>query len=135
MKFYRLLSLSAAILLSVFAAGAQNPQPQTPEQREKQMLESIGKEVERLTELLDLEDWQVFYVDSILVNDVFARNEELEKLQAAKVSNPDLYQGILDKWSDQIENSFRRFFTEDQWKKYSRSMAGEKKKREKRKKK
>ena len=135
MNFYRLLSLSAAILLSVFTAWAQNTPPQSPEQREKQMMEGIDKEVQRLTDMLALEDWQVFYVDSILVNDIFARNEELEKLQAAKVSNPDLYQSILDKWSDQIDNSFQRFFTEDQWKKYTRSVARERKKREQRKKK
>jgi len=133
MKFYRLLSISAAILLSVSAARAQNPQAQTPEQQEKQLLEYVDKEVRRLGELLDLEYWQEFYVDSILVHDYQALSEELNELQTAKVGNADLYQAVQDKWAEQIENSFKRYFTEEQWKKYSKSTAGEKKKRDKRK--
>lgn len=133
MKFYRLLSISAAILLSLSAARAQNPQAQTPEQQEKQLLEYVDKEVRRLGELLDLEYWQEFYVDSILVHDYQALSEELKELQTAKVGNADLYQAVQDKWAEQIENSFKRYFTEEQWKKYSKSTAGEKKKRDKRK--
>ena len=118
MNFYRLLSVSAAILLSLSVAKAQNPQQQTPEQREKQMLEYIEKEVQRLSDLLDLEYWQEFYVDSILVHDYHALSEELESLQTAKVSNPDLYMAVQDKWAEQIDKSYKRYFTEDQWKKY-----------------
>ena len=134
MKFYRLLSASAAILLSLFAARAQNPQQPSKEQQEKQMYEYIDKEVKRLSEMLELEYWQEFYVDSILTHDYLALSEELEALQAAKVSNPDLYQSVQDKWADQIEQSFQRYFTDEQWKKYSKSVAGQKKKRDKRKK-
>ena len=134
MKFYRLLSVSAAILLSLFAARAQNPQPQNKEQQEKQMYEYIDKEVKRLSDMLELEYWQEFYVDSILTHDYQALTEELEALQAAKVSNPDIYQSVQDKWADQIEKSFQRYFTDEQWKKYSKSVASQKKKRDKRKK-
>ena len=134
MKFYRLLSVSAAILLSLFAARAQNQQPQNKEQREKQMYEYIDKEVKRLSDMLELEYWQEFYVDSILTHDYQALTEELEALQAAKVSNPDIYQSVQDKWADQIEKSFQRYFTDEQWKKYSKSVASQKKKRDKRKK-
>lgn len=121
MKFYRLLSVAAATLLSLFTAAAQNQQPLTPEQREKQMLESIEKEVQRLSGLLDLEYWQEFYVDSILVHDLLARDEEIQSMAAAKVGNPDLYQAIYDKWAEQIDNSYKRFFTEEQWDKYWRT--------------
>ena len=134
MKFYRLLSVSAAILLSLFAARAQNQQPQNKEQREKQMYEYIDKEVKRLSDMLELEYRQEFYVDSILTHDYQALAEELEALQAAKVSNPDIYQSVQDKWADQIEKSFQRYFTDEQWKKYSKSVASQKKKRDKRKK-
>ena len=121
MNFYRLLSVSAAILLSLSVAKAQNTQPQTPEQREKQMLEYIDKEVQRLSDLLGLEYWQEFYVDSTLTHDYHALTEELQSLQAAKVSNPDLYQAVNDKWSEQIDQSYKRFFTEEQWQKYWKS--------------
>ena len=134
MKFYRLLSVSAAILLSLFAARAQNSQQQNKEQQEKQMFEYIDKEVKRLSDMLELEYWQEFYVDSILTHDYLALTEELEALQTAKVSNPDIYQSVQDKWADQIDKSFQRYFTEEQWKKYSKSVASQKKKRDKRKK-
>ncbi len=91
MKIYHLLSVFAAICLGVFAASAQNQEAQTPEQREKQLQEAIDKEVQRLTTMLDLEYWQEFYVDSTLRHDIPEMNKELEKMQAAKVENRDLY--------------------------------------------
>ena len=47
MKFYHFLSVIALFILSVFMAKAQNQQPQTPEQKEKQLLEYVDKEVQR----------------------------------------------------------------------------------------
>lgn len=136
MKFYHFLCVIAFFILSVPAAKAQNQQPQTPEQKEKQLLEYVDKEVERLTNLLNLEYWQEFYVDSTLTHDLKALQEELEKLQAAKVENADLYQDVQDKWLQQIDDNYKRYFTEEQWKKYWKS-GGERawKAREKRKKK
>ena len=121
MKIYRLLNVIAALTLSVFVAGAQNQQPQTPEQKEKQLLEFVDKEVSRLSNLLELEYWQEFYVDSTLTHDYAAMTRELEDMQKAKVENRDLYVNIQDKWMQQIDDSYKRFFTEEQWKKYWKS--------------
>lgn len=121
MKAYRLFCLLTAAALSVGSLNAQNPVPQTPEEREKMLLESIDKEVQRLSELLNLEYWQEFYVDSTLTHDLKARNAELESMQAAKVENRDLYQAIMDKWMQRIDDSYQRFFTEEQWEKYWKS--------------
>ena len=118
MKIYRLLSLFAAITLSLFVAGAQNQPPQTPEEKEKQLLEFIDKEVQRLSNLLDLEYWQEFYVDSTLTHDYHAMAEEMEQMQKSKVENRDLYVNVQDKWMQAIDNSYKRFFTDEQWKKY-----------------
>ena len=118
MKFYRFLSVLAILCLSVFVSGAQNQPPQTPEQKEKQLLEWIDKEVQRLSTLLELEYWQEFYVDSTLTHDYKAMSQEMEQMQGAKVENPDLYLNVQDKWLQQIDNSYKRFFTEEQWKKY-----------------
>ena len=118
MKFYRFLSVLAILCLSVFVSGAQNQPPQTPEQKEKQLLEWIDKEVQRLSSLLELEYWQEFYVDSTLTHDYKAMSQEMEKMQGAKVENPDLYLNVQDKWLQQIDDSYKRFFTEEQWKKY-----------------
>ncbi len=118
MKFYHLLSALAALSLSVFTAAGQNQAPQTPEQKEKQLLEFVDKEVQRLSVLLDLEFWQEFYVDSTLTHDFKAMTEELEQMQTAKVENRDLYIAVQDKWMQQIDDSYKRFFSPEQWKKY-----------------
>ena len=118
MKIYRLLSLLAVIGLFPGVAHAQAQQPQTPEQREKQMMEFVDKEVKRLSALLDLEYWQEFYVDSTLTHDYKAMSEELQNLSAAKVENSDLYISVQDKWMDQIDASYKRYFTPKQWDKY-----------------
>jgi len=136
MKFYHFLCVIALFILSVFTAKAQNQQPQTPEQQEKQLMEYVDKEVQRLSNLLNLEYWQEFYVDSTLTHDLKAMTDEMAKLRGAKVENTDLYQGVQDKWMQQIDDNYKRYFTEEQWKKYWKS-GGERawKAREKRKKK
>ncbi len=122
MKIYRLLSVTLFALVSVFTAWGQEPQqPQTPEQREKQLMEAVDREVQRLGRLLDLEYWQEFYVDSTLTHDFREMTTELEGLQRAKVENTDLYINVQDKWMERIDSSYRRFFTEEQWKKYWKS--------------
>ena len=136
MKIYHFLCVIALFILSVFTAKAQNQQPQTPEQQEKQLLEYVDKEVQRLSTLLDLEYWQEFYVDSTLTHDLKAMTEEITKLRMAKVENADLYQDVQDKWMQQIDDNYKRYFTEEQWKKYWKSGAERAwKAREKRKKK
>lgn len=123
MKIYRLLNLIAVLCLSVLVAKAQNQQPQTPEEKEKQLLEFVDKEVQRLSTLLNLEYWQEFYVDSTLTHDYRAMTEELEQMQKSKVENRDLYINVQDKWMQAIDDSYKRFFTEEQWKKYWKSGA------------
>ena len=113
--------LAAALLVGSVALRAQNQGPQTEEQKEKQLLEFIDKEVKRLSDQLGLEYWQEFYVDSTLTHDYKALEEELEDLQKTKVGNLDIYQGVQDKWMQQIDDSYQRFFTEEQWQKYWKS--------------
>ena len=113
--------LAAALFLGAPALLAQTQGPQTPEQKEKQMLEYIDKEVKRLSDQLELEYWQEFYVDSTLTHDLKAMQDELEDLQKTKVGNVDIYQSVQDKWMEQIDNTYKRFFTEEQWAKYWKS--------------
>ena len=37
------------------------------------------------------------------------------------MGNVDIYQRVQDKWMQQIDDSYKRFFTEEQWKKYWKS--------------
>ena len=103
---------------------------------EKQLTteEMAEKETARLEKLLELEDWQCFYVDSTLQHDYAAMKAELEDMQRSKISNADLYVGVQDKWMEQIDNSYKKYFTEEQWKAYLKSGAARyQKAREKRK--
>ena len=121
----------AALLLLPFLAGAQ--QPQSEEEELKQLREVIDKTVETYETQLRLEDWQSFYVDSILTHDYDALRLELKALREAKVSNVDIYQTTQDKWAEQIYNSLQKVFDEDQWAKYLKSGAArDKKARDKR---
>ena len=120
-----------ALLFLPFGAAAQ--QPQDEESEIKQMREAIDRTVENYENLLDLEDWQTFYVDSILTHDYDALRLELKALRAAKMNNADVYQQVQDKWAEQIHVSVQKVLNEEQWAKYLKNGAGrEKKSRDKR---
>ncbi len=118
MKFCYTLTVMLLFSISSGLVSAQNQGPMTQEQKDKQLLEFIDKEVQRLSSLLDLEYWQEFYVDSTLTHDYKEMTVELERLSSAKVENSDLYIAIQDKWMEQVDASYKRFFTDEQWKKY-----------------
>ena len=120
-----------ALLLLPLWLGAQ--QLQNEEEELKQMREAIDRTVESYETLLDLEDWQTFYVDSILTHDYDALRLELKSMQAAKMSNSDVYSQVQDKWAEQIYVSLQKVLNEEQWAKYLKSGAArEKKSRDKR---
>ena len=118
MKFCYTLTVMLLFSISSGLVSAQNQGPMTQEQKDKQLLEFIDKEVQRLSSLLDLEYWQEFYVDSTLTHDYKEMTVELERLSSAKVENSDLYIAVQDKWMEQVDASYKRFFTDEQWKKY-----------------
>ena len=106
------------------------------QEKEKQpdIHEQAEMEADRLQRVLDLEDWQVFYVDSTLKHDFPAMVAEMDKLRNSKVSNMMLYQAVQDKWWDQIDATYKRIFTPQQWAAYLKSGAAKvQKAREKRK--
>lgn len=106
----RIILSTAALLLSIASYAQQQEEPD--------FYELAEKETERLQRTVKLEDWQLFYVDSVLVHDYMAMNDDLQRLQANKVSNSSIYQGIQDKWMEQIDHAFRKFFTDEQWAAY-----------------
>ena len=96
---------------------------QEPE-KPKEVWEMAEEEADRLQRVLDLEDWQVFYVDSTLKHDYQELMTEAEKLKTSKVANSALYVAVQDKWMDKIEESYKKIFTESQWAAYLKSGAG-----------
>ena len=82
---------------------------------------------------LDLEYWQVFYVDSIMTHDYTAMTAELQELSDSKVTNTEAYERIQDKWAEQMYNAYREVFNDQQWQKYLKAGAArDKKARDKR---
>ena len=119
------------MLLLPQLAGAQ--QPQSEEEAARQLRETIEQTVTNYERLLGLEDWQTFYVDSILTHDYACLRTELKGLQAAKMSNSDVYQQVQDKWAEQVYVSMQKVLDEKQWDKYLKAGAArEKKARDKR---
>lgn len=124
---FALLSMLFFVSVNAYAQEHGEQKQPTPE-------EMAAKEADRLADLLKLEYWQVFYVDSTLQHDYAAWQEEVKKLQAARVDNYDLYTITSDKWMEQIDKTYKKFFTPQQWAAYLKSGAAKQQKaREKRK--
>ena len=116
--------------LSVFFCISLSAQQQ---EKQPDIFEQAEMEADRLQRVLDLEDWQTFYVDSTLKHDFAGMMAEYEELKNAKVANTSMYQAVQDKWLDQIDATYRRIFNDEQWAAYLKQGAGKAQKaREKR---
>ena len=121
----------AVVFMSLFTAlvASAQQQPEKPDVYEQAELEA-----DRLQRVLDLEDWQLFYVDSTLKHDLPAMMAEIEGLRAAKVSNSSMYIAVQDKWLEHIDETYRKIFNDEQWAAYLKNGAAKAKKaRDKRK--
>lgn len=108
-----LVSMAVLLVFMVLPVRAFAQQPQEPD-----LLDQIEQEADRLQRILNLEDWQVFYVDSTLKHDFPAMREDVNRLAEQKVGNADMYMMVQDKWMDQIDATYKRIFTEEQWAAY-----------------
>ena len=119
MKF-RLICTLASLLLGALAQNAFAQQKsEAPD-----LFEQLEAEADRLQRVLELEDWQVFYVDSTLKHDYPAMQVEVQKLAESKVSNRDAYVLVQDKWLDKIDSTYKKIFTPEQWAAYLKQGAG-----------
>jgi len=123
MKFFAMNKTILTIMLA-FVAGFLFQVNVYAQDKEVSMLDLAQKQADRLAEQLDLDDWQIFKVDSTLQNDYSALEAEMNALKDSKVSNQSLYVHVQDKWMDKIDDSFKRIFNEAQWAKYLKSGAG-----------
>lgn len=119
---------AVALIFSCMPAIAQEQK-----EKEKSLEEKCEDEADRLQNVLKLEDWQVFYVDSILKHDYAALKADYDELQKSRVANSTLYELARDKWMEKIDLAYQKIFTPEQWAKYLKQGAGrEIKAREKR---
>ena len=112
MKLKICLFAAISLLFTVLPASAQQQEEQPD------IYEQAEMEADRLQRVLDLEDWQLFYVDSTLKHDFPAMMAEYEELRKSKVSNTSLYVAVQDKWMEQIDATYRKIFNEEQWAAY-----------------
>ncbi len=119
MKTY--LYALAIVMLSVTAFSGTEASAQSQEPVDLNVL--AEEEADKYQKMLDLEDWQTFYVDSTLKANFFQLQVELEKLQKAKVTNTSIYQAARDRCWDEIDRNFKKWFTEKQWAAYLKSGA------------
>lgn len=123
--------LTALFCTCCFAALSQ--EYKTPEQKEKELYEAVQAQVDKMAESLKLDMAQIFYVDSILMHDFKAMQDEFEAMSAAKVSNSDLFYDVQDKWSERIYQALHKVLNKEQWDSYLKSGAArDKKARDKR---
>ena len=129
LKIRAFVAVATFFALSFFCCEANaQQQPKQPD-----IYEQAEMEADRLQRVLDLEDWQVFYVDSTLKHDFPAMMAEYDQLRKAKVANSSMYQDVQDKWMDQIDATYKRIFTPEQWAAYLKQGAAKAQKaREKR---
>ena len=127
MKFFYTLVL----MLLPLGLLAQE-QPMSPEEAAKQLYESIQQQVDRYTDTYKLDEVQVFFVDSIFVHNYTAMQEELDALNKAKVSNMDLFYKVRDEWDARTYDAILKVLDEKQQARYIKTMAHEKKARDKR---
>ena len=106
-------AIAAVFLTAVISPCISHAQEQ---QEPPTVTEMAATEAERLERLLGLEYWQVFYVDSTLQHDYQAMKDELTELSKAKVSNSSMYIAVQDKWMEKIDSTYRKYFTDSQWK-------------------
>ena len=118
------LKLSIVSVMAVIMFMATNVTSYAQQQEKPDINEQAEKEADRLQRVLDLEDWQVFYVDSTLKHDFPAMMAEIEQMASAKIANRDIYIMVQDKWMDQIDATYKKIFTEEQWAAYLKQGAG-----------
>ena len=119
LKIFMMAVSSVLLFMGTCVEASAQQQEEAPD-----IYEQAEMEADRLQRVLDLEDWQTFYVDSTLKHDFPAMMAEYEQLRMAKVSNTNMYQDVRDKWLDQIDATYKRIFTEEQWAAYLKQGAG-----------
>jgi len=117
---------AAAALLCCNSGALPTPDDNT---KKKDPMEMASEQAEKMATTYELDDTQLFYVDSILCHDYAAMIAECEKLSKAKVENYDLYSTIQDKWFDQMDAAIKKVMTPEQWAKYMKQ-GGEKRAKE-----
>lgn len=125
--------MAAVILAAVMPMTASAQGSGQKGQQPKDAATMAAEGADYLQRILDLEDYQVFLVDSTLQYNFDGMMKEIEAVRRKGGSNSGLYQRITDRWYEANDTTFVKFLTPGQWEKYMRTSFGkEKKARDKR---
>lgn len=121
------MTLAALLAFNAPALSAQ-------EQQEPDIDKIISSAIDYFVKYYeDLDDVQIFLIDSTLQANYPAMMEELDNIRKSGASNDETYLSASDKWMDLTDRAFEKIFTEKQWARYMKSNYGkEKRKRDKR---
>ena len=112
MSFFKSLILVLGLLSFTTALwGQEEPKQKSPE-------EYAVMEAERLEKELNLNQHQLFYVDSILQHNFVGLSDEFEKMKAGGMQDSRSYMAVKDKWQDRTLKAFEAVMDEQQYIKY-----------------
>lgn len=114
MKASKLLILTINVLFfSPFIYGQnQEQQPQ------KTPIEVASEQAERLQKELNLKDYQLFLVDSVLQRNFTDLMKEVESMRVAGIQTRESYKSVQEKWTAKTDNAFEKIFDKEQFIKY-----------------
>jgi hypothetical protein len=114
MKASKLLILTINVLFfSPFIYGQnQEQQPQ------KTPIEIASEQAERLQKELNLKDYQLFLVDSVLQKNFTDLTKEIESMRVAGIQTRESYKSVQDKWASKTDEAFEKIFDKEQFIKY-----------------
>lgn len=118
-----ILATAALVLLAMPQASAQNNE-------QKDVPTMAAEAADYLNKMLNLEDWQVYRIDSTFLYNFAGMTKELDVIRKKGATNSDLYQQVSDKWMDACDTTFHKVLTDEQWTRYLKVTTYGKAKRE-----
>lgn len=117
----RVFTIIATLFLAFsFTFGQNQDGPKTPEQM-------ATEEAIRFEKLLKLEPHQAFYIDSIMQHDMKAMYQEMDALRDSGIQDFKHYDEVRKRWVDQMDKSFQKVLTPEQFVIYQKDVGRYKK--------
>jgi len=128
MKRYLILLATLALLVPANLFAQDLSEEEANAKNLEMIYDAVEQIIERDSKLYNLEDWQVFRIDSVLIHDYQAMIEENKVLKKKGVEKAEYYMAVQDKWFEQIYNAYREILNDGQWAKYLKNGAAKEKK-------
>lgn len=114
MKASKLLILTVTILFFSPLIYGQN-QEQPPQ---KSPVELASEQADKLQRDLNLKDYQLFLVDSVLQRNFTDLTAKVDEMRVAGIQARESYKTVQDLFAAKIDDAFEKIFDKDQFQKY-----------------